>query len=326
MRLRVLLEPHHGATYAQILALAKAAEEGGFDAFFRSDHYLGIDADDTTYEPTDSWTTLAGLGVQTSRVRLGTLVNASTFRLPGQLAVEVATVDQMSGGRAELGIGAAWYEREHQYFGIPFPAAGGALRPARRATGDPHRHLGHQAGRAVQLRRQVLPGHRTAPASRGGRRGRRSSSAAPASSGPRPWPRGTPTSSTAPSASTCASGTRTSGASARTWSAATRRRCGCPPPSPCASAPAQADLERRKESLGAPGARLLAAGVTGHRRRRDPGDRGPGRPGRGHRLLPPVRPRRRRAHTAARKPGRQQVLTRPARILRWYGSEPRWSR
>src|SRR5262249_12018254 len=77
MRLRVLLEPPHGATYQQILALATAAEEGGFDAFFRSDHYLGIDANDTTYQPTDSWTTLAGLAVQTSRVRLGTLVNAS---------------------------------------------------------------------------------------------------------------------------------------------------------------------------------------------------------------------------------------------------------
>ena len=124
MRLRILLEPHHGATYAQILALATAAQDAGFDAFFRSDHYLGIDAGDLTYQPTDSWTTLAGLAVQTSRVRIGTLVNASTFRLPGQLAVEVATVDQMSGGRAELGIGAAWYEREHQYFGIPFPALG----------------------------------------------------------------------------------------------------------------------------------------------------------------------------------------------------------
>ena len=124
MRLRILLEPHHGATYAQILALATAAQEAGFDAFFRSDHYLGIDAGDLAYQPTDSWTTLAGLAVQTSRVRIGTLVNASTFRLPGQLAVEVATVDQMSGGRAELGIGAAWYEREHQYFGIPFPALG----------------------------------------------------------------------------------------------------------------------------------------------------------------------------------------------------------
>ena len=82
MRLRILLEPHHGATYAQILALAKAADDGGFDAFFRSDHYLGIDAGDMTYQPTDSWTTLAGLAVQTERVRLGTLVNASTFRLP----------------------------------------------------------------------------------------------------------------------------------------------------------------------------------------------------------------------------------------------------
>jgi F420-dependent oxidoreductase-like protein len=121
MRLRVLLEPHHGATYAQIRDLAQAAEQGGFDAFFRSDHYLGIDANDTTYQPTDSWTTLAGLALQTERVRIGTLVNASTFRLPGQLAVEVATVDQMSGGRAELGIGTAWFEREHQYFGIPFP-------------------------------------------------------------------------------------------------------------------------------------------------------------------------------------------------------------
>jgi len=87
MRLRILLEPHHGATYAQILALAKAADDGGFDAFFRSDHYLGIDANDLAYQPTDSWTTLAGLAVQTERVRLGTLVNASTFRLPGKQAL-----------------------------------------------------------------------------------------------------------------------------------------------------------------------------------------------------------------------------------------------
>jgi F420-dependent oxidoreductase-like protein len=124
MRMRVLLEPHHGATYAQILALAKATEEAGFDAFFRSDHYLGIDADETGYRPTDSWTTLAGLAVQTERVRLGTLMTASTYRHPGPLAITVATVDAMSGGRAELGIGAAWYEREHRYFGIPFPPLG----------------------------------------------------------------------------------------------------------------------------------------------------------------------------------------------------------
>ena len=107
MRLRVLLEPHHGASYDQILALARATEESGFDAFFRSDHYQGIDPDDTGYRPTDSWTTLAGLAVQTERIRLGTLMTASTYRRPGPLAVTVATVDAMSGGRAELGIGAA---------------------------------------------------------------------------------------------------------------------------------------------------------------------------------------------------------------------------
>ena len=124
MRMRVLLEPHHGASYAQILALARATEEAGFDAFFRSDHYLGIDPDDAGYRPTDSWTTLAGLAVQTERVRLGTLMTASTYRRPGPLAIAVATVDAMSGGRVELGIGAAWYEREHRFFGIPFPPLG----------------------------------------------------------------------------------------------------------------------------------------------------------------------------------------------------------
>jgi F420-dependent oxidoreductase-like protein len=124
MRLRVLLEPRYGATYQQILAMARAAEEAGFDAFFRSDHYLGIDVTDASYAPTDSWTTLAGLAVQTQRIRIGTLVTASTFRYPGPLAVAVATVQAMSGGRAELGIGAAWYEREHESFGIPFPPVG----------------------------------------------------------------------------------------------------------------------------------------------------------------------------------------------------------
>jgi F420-dependent oxidoreductase-like protein len=121
MRLRVLLEPRYGATYQQILAMARAAEEAGFDGFFRGDHYLGIDSTDASYAPTDSWTTLAGLAVQTERIALGTLVTAATFRQPGMLAVIVATVHAMSAGRAELGIGAAWYEREHQSFGIPFP-------------------------------------------------------------------------------------------------------------------------------------------------------------------------------------------------------------
>ena len=121
MRLRVLMEPRHGGGYDQILALARTTEAAGFEAFFRSDHLLGVDPADPSYLPTDSWTTLAGLARDTSRVRLGTLLTAGTYRRPGLLAVTVATVDQMSGGRVELGLGAAWYEREHQAFGIPFP-------------------------------------------------------------------------------------------------------------------------------------------------------------------------------------------------------------
>jgi F420-dependent oxidoreductase-like protein len=124
MRLRVLLEPRYGATYDQMLALARATEEAGFDAFFRSDHYLGIQPTEPALRPTDSWTTLAGLAVQTSRVQLGTLMTAGTFRNPAQLAIEVATADAMSRGRVELGIGTGWYEREHQAFGIPFPPVG----------------------------------------------------------------------------------------------------------------------------------------------------------------------------------------------------------
>src|SRR5215831_15001888 len=124
MKLRVLLEAHHGATYAQTAALARATEEAGFEGFFRGDHYLGIERDNPRFVPTDSWTTLAGLARETSRVRLGTLVTAATFRLPGVLAVTAATVDAMSGGRVELGLGAAWYTQEHAWFGIPFPAIG----------------------------------------------------------------------------------------------------------------------------------------------------------------------------------------------------------
>jgi F420-dependent oxidoreductase-like protein len=123
-RLRVLMEPRNGATYAEILDLARATEIAGFDAFFRSDHLLGGNPDNPEYKPTDCWTTLGGLARDTSRVRLGALMTASTFRLPGLLATIVASVDDMSGGRAELGIGAAWYTREHAAFGLPFPSVG----------------------------------------------------------------------------------------------------------------------------------------------------------------------------------------------------------
>jgi F420-dependent oxidoreductase-like protein len=119
--MRVLMEPRHGSRYADILALAQATERAGFEAFFRSDHLMGVDPGDTTYQPTDCWTTLAGLARDTERVRLGSLVTAATFRPPGLLATIVSTVDEMSGGRVELGIGTGWYEREHAAFGIGFP-------------------------------------------------------------------------------------------------------------------------------------------------------------------------------------------------------------
>jgi F420-dependent oxidoreductase-like protein len=262
MRLRVLLEPHHGATYAQIRDLAQAAEQGGFDAFFRSDHYLGIDADDTTYQPTDSWTTLAGLALQTERVRIGTLVNASTFRLPGQLAVEVATVDQMSGGRTELGIGAAWYEREHQYFGIPFPPLGERFdrleeqlailtgiwdtRPGERFSFD---------GKHYQVQDCVsIPRWASRPKIIIGGAGAKR----------------TPTLA----ARYADEFNGALGLDVRERYANFRRICedvvGRDPAGvrlsatlPVCIGSDPADLERRKESLGEPGARLLAAGVTG---------------------------------------------------------------
>ncbi len=122
MDFRIFTEPQQGATYEDQLAVAQAAERLGFDAFFRSDHYLRMgDPRTPNAGPTDSWTTLAGLARETSRIRLGTLVSSVTFRHPGVLAIQVAQVDAMSGGRAELGLGAGWFEEEHRAYGIPFP-------------------------------------------------------------------------------------------------------------------------------------------------------------------------------------------------------------
>jgi F420-dependent oxidoreductase-like protein len=120
MDLRVFTEPQQGATYDDLLRVAKATEELGYDAFFRSDHFLGMGTEGLP-GPTDAWTTLAGLARETSRIRLGTLMTSATFRLPGPLAITVAQVDAMSGGRVELGIGAGWFEAEHTSYGIPFP-------------------------------------------------------------------------------------------------------------------------------------------------------------------------------------------------------------
>ncbi len=115
-------EPQQGASYDDQLAFAQTGEQLGFDAYFRSDHFLHMGDGDGLPGPTDAWTTLAGLARETSRIRLGTLVSSVTYRVPGLLAIQVAQVDAMSGGRAELGLGTGWFEQEHQAYGIPFPA------------------------------------------------------------------------------------------------------------------------------------------------------------------------------------------------------------
>ncbi len=122
MDLRIFTEPQQGASYDTLLKVARTAEElGAFSAFFRSDHYLKMGDVDGLPGPTDAWITLAGLARDTSTIRLGTLMTAATFRLPGVTAIQVAQVDAMSGGRVELGLGAGWYEAEHTAYGIPFP-------------------------------------------------------------------------------------------------------------------------------------------------------------------------------------------------------------
>jgi F420-dependent oxidoreductase-like protein len=122
MDFRIFTEPQQGASYNDLLKVAQATEQLGFDAFFRSDHYLVMGDGDGMPGPTDAWTSLAGLARETSRIKLGTLVSSVTYRHPGILAIQVAQVDQMSDGRAELGLGTGWYQREHEAYGIPFPA------------------------------------------------------------------------------------------------------------------------------------------------------------------------------------------------------------
>ena len=123
MDFRVFVEPQQGASYDQQLAVAQAAESLGYSAFFRSDHYVAMRGDGLP-GPTDSWVTLAGIARETSSIRLGTLVTSATFRHPGPLAISVAQVDAMSGGRVDFGIGAGWFEAEHLAYAIPFPALG----------------------------------------------------------------------------------------------------------------------------------------------------------------------------------------------------------
>ena len=123
VKLRIFVEPQQGASYDTLLSVAQAAEAAGFDAFFRSDHFLTMGGDGLP-GPTDAWLTLGAIARETERIRLGTLVTSATFRGPGLLAIEVAQVDAMSGGRVELGLGAGWYEAEHTAYGFEFPPLG----------------------------------------------------------------------------------------------------------------------------------------------------------------------------------------------------------
>ncbi|MDE0803537.1 MAG: LLM class F420-dependent oxidoreductase [Acidimicrobiales bacterium] len=124
MDLRIFTEPQQGASYGTLLAAAQATEASGFSAFFRSDHYLKMGDVSGQPGPTDAWVTLGALSRETERIRLGTLVTAATFRLPGPLAIAIAQIDEMSGGRIDVGIGTGWYDDEHVAYGIPFPPLG----------------------------------------------------------------------------------------------------------------------------------------------------------------------------------------------------------
>jgi len=123
MRFALMIEPQQGLTYADQLAVARRAESHGFETLFRSDHYESFPG--ASGEPTtDAWAVLAGLARETRTIGLGTLVSPVTFRLPGNLAKLAVTVDEMSDGRLEVGVGAGWHEHEHAAHGFPFPPIG----------------------------------------------------------------------------------------------------------------------------------------------------------------------------------------------------------
>lgn len=118
-----MIEGQEGVTWPQWLTLARTCEEVGLDGLFRSDHYLSVMGFEDR-GALDAWATLAGLAAVTERIRLGTMVSPVTFRHPSELAKVAATVDHISGGRVELGLGAGWNEDEHAAYGFPFPDVG----------------------------------------------------------------------------------------------------------------------------------------------------------------------------------------------------------
>jgi alkanesulfonate monooxygenase SsuD/methylene tetrahydromethanopterin reductase-like flavin-dependent oxidoreductase (luciferase family) len=120
MRVALMVEGQEGVSWDQWVALAEACEQHGVEALFRSDHYLSLTAPDERVA-TDAWSLLGALAARTTTLRLGTLVSPVTFRHPAVVAKAVATVDHVSGGRVEVGMGAGWMEAEHERFGFPFP-------------------------------------------------------------------------------------------------------------------------------------------------------------------------------------------------------------
>jgi alkanesulfonate monooxygenase len=124
MELRIFTEPQEGASHEELLRVARCAEDAGFPAFFRSDHYMRTGSAPARPGPSDAWVTLGALARETTSIRLGVLMSPATFRYPGALAVTVAQVDRMSHGRVEFGIGAGWFAGEHEAIGAPFPSKG----------------------------------------------------------------------------------------------------------------------------------------------------------------------------------------------------------
>ncbi|SDO44163.1 probable F420-dependent oxidoreductase, Rv1855c family [Nakamurella panacisegetis] len=125
MDLRIFTEPQQGASHADLLAVAQATRAGGFSAFFRSDHILAMGAGDGLPGPSDSMVSLGALASSVPDIRFGTLVTAATFRHPSMLAIAAATIDDISGGRLDLGLGAGWYEAEHRAYGVEFGSSFG---------------------------------------------------------------------------------------------------------------------------------------------------------------------------------------------------------
>lgn len=179
MRFALMTEPQQGMSYADQLAIVRRAEAAGFETFFRSDHYASFPGP-AGRPTTDAWTVLAGLARETERIHLGVLVSPVTFRLPGVLAKVAATVDEMSGGRLEFGLGAGWNEDEHRQHGIPFPPIGERAEMLEEQLEILHGLWEGDDGWSFAGRHYRVEGSRFAPKPTGG--------TGPDGAGPR-WPR-----------------------------------------------------------------------------------------------------------------------------------------